>query len=202
STKASTGFRTQSLCWTAGTAGRSMRWKAQWFRWRAEKRSFTSGFESDTEAALSARLQTARHAASPQIPPSTRRLRATCVVAGRTAFTIFMRSIYIRLLRTCTASFLSLHLAFVNGYTYSYVIRWEFGVWESTGSLRNRQRRELSSVTCAQLEVAGGVMKVSVRIALFVFLAAVFSVRLSFTQQITGSVTGTVTDASGAAVSG
>jgi len=45
-------------------------------------------------------------------------------------------------------------------------------------------------------------MKVSVRIALFVFLAAVFSVRLSFTQQITGSVTGTVTDASGAAVSG
>src|SRR5205807_6974397 len=51
-------------------------------------------------------------------------------------------------------------------------------------------------------KVAGGVMKVSVRIALFVFLAAVFSAGQAFSQQITGAVTGTVTDASGAAVSG
>ena len=66
-----------------------MGWKAQWFRWRAEKRSFTSAFESDTEAAVRAILQTARHAASPEIPPSTRHLPATRVVADRTAFSIF-----------------------------------------------------------------------------------------------------------------
>ena len=45
-------------------------------------------------------------------------------------------------------------------------------------------------------------MKFSVQSFAHIFLVALFSVCLSFAQQITGSVTGTVTDPGGAAVSG
>jgi len=45
-------------------------------------------------------------------------------------------------------------------------------------------------------------MRMSVRSFARIFLAALFSVCLSFAQQITGSVTGTVTDPGGAAVAG
>src|ERR1700730_12795228 len=52
---------------------------------------------------------------------------------------------------------------------------------------------------CKQLEAG---MRFSVRSFAHIFLVALFSVCLSFAQQITGSVTGTVTDPGGAAVSG